>query len=157
MNESPASSQRGFRVGRYRPHTKPGRPRQVRVRYTDQEYAAVERAAHAAGLTTTGYVAEAALAAALSLEPPRWAPWRTALVELMETRRQIRRIGVNINQAARALNATGEAPAWIEQALTMTTRSMARVDDAAADIAALAHRDSTARYRAIRPSTTTTS
>ena len=147
MNESPTSTQRGLRVGRYRPHTTPGRPRQVRLRYSDEEYTAVERAAHAARLTTTGYVAEAALAAARSLEPPRWAPWHAALVEMMDTRQQIRRIGVNINQAARALNATGEAPAWIEQALTMTTRSLTRVDDAAAAVAALAQRDSATRYR----------
>lgn len=154
MNDIPSATQRGLRVGRYRPHSQPGRPRQVRLRYTDEEYEAVERAAQTAGLTPTGYVAEAALAAANSLEPPRSAPWRSALLELMDTRNQIRRIGVNINQAARALNATGEAPVWIEHALVMTDRSLTRVDDAAAAVAALAHRDSSARYRASRHSAT---
>lgn len=76
MTEARPTAPCGLRVGRYRPHAASGRSRQVRLRYTDDEYATVARAAHAAGLTTTGYVAEAALAAANSLEPPRDAPWR---------------------------------------------------------------------------------
>lgn len=153
MNAAHPATAGGQRVGHYRPHTKPGRPRQVRLRYTDEEYAAVERAAYAAGLTPTGYVAEAALAAAASVEPPRFTPWRSTLVELMDARNQVRRIGVNINQVARALNATGEPPTWIEHALEMTSRSLRRVDDAAATVSALAKRDSAARSRARRPPT----
>lgn len=59
----------------------------------------------------------------------------------MNTRNQLRRIGININQAARILNATDESPVWLEHALAITTRSMTTVDDAAAKIAALAHRE----------------
>lgn len=62
------------RVGRYRPHTPGGRQRQVRLRYTEQEYTTVQHAARAAGLTPTGYVADAALAAASSTEPPPMHP-----------------------------------------------------------------------------------
>jgi len=138
VNDAPPATAPGLRVGRYRPHAPTGRSRQVRLRYTDDEYATIARAAQSAGLTPTGYVAEAALAAANSQEPPRDAPWRTALIELMAARTQVRRIGVNINQAARALNANGEASVWLEHALAMTDRSMTRVDDAAAAVAVLA-------------------
>ncbi len=57
------------------------------LRYSDEEYAAVAEAAQAAGLTPTGYAAEAAaLAAAQSLEAPSTAPFREALLELMAAR-----------------------------------------------------------------------
>jgi hypothetical protein len=126
-------------VGRYRPHARPGRNRQVRLRYSGQEYETVARAAHAAGLTTTGY-AEAAFAAAAATEPPTSAPWRADLTELMAARAQVRRIGLNINQAARALNATGEPPIWLEHALNLTERAVTRLDDAATLVADLARR-----------------
>lgn len=122
-------------VRRYRPHARPGRTRQVRLRYSELEYDTVARAAHAAGLTTTGYVAEAALAAAAGAEPPTSAPWRAALSELMQARAQVRRIGLNINQASRVLNSTDEQPVWLEHALAMTERAIVGLDDAATVVA----------------------
>lgn len=127
-------------VGRYRPHARPGRTRQVRLRYSQLEYETVTRAAKGAGLTTTGYVAEAALAAAAGAEPPTSAPWRAALTELMQARAQVRRIGLNINQAARVLNATGEPAIWLEQALAMAESAVIRLDDAATVVTGMAHR-----------------
>lgn len=138
-------------VGRYRRHTTGGRHRQVRLRYTDLEYFTVENAARAAGLTTTGYVAEAALAAATATAPPSLQPWRQALLELIDARNQVRRIGVNINQAARGLNATGEAPLWLNHALVMTHRSLTKIDDAANKVAVLArHQGGTASERELK-------
>ena len=127
-------------VGRYRRHTAGGRKRQIRLRYTEHEYTTVEHAAHTAGLTTTGYVAEAALAAATATDQPSIQPWRQALLELIDARNQVRRIGININQAARALNATGEAPLWLHHALLITDRSLTRIDAAADTVADLARR-----------------
>jgi len=108
-------------VGRYRRHTSGGRHRHVRLRHSEHEYAIVQQAAYAAGLTNAGYVAEAALAAAQGADPPSIQPWRQALLELIDARNQVRRIGTNINQAARAINATGEAPLWLHQAVIITT------------------------------------
>jgi len=125
-------------VGRYRRHTAGGRHRQVRLRYTEQEYATVQQAAQTAGLTPTGYVAEAALAAASATDPPSIQPWRHALIELIDARNQVRRIGLNINQAARALNTTAEMPPWMQHALLITDRSLTKIDDAADAIGALA-------------------
>ena len=113
------------------------------LRYTAEEFTAIEQAARDAGLTPTGYAAEAALAAAAGTDAPSTAPWRSALLELMDARGQVRRIGININQAARAINATGEPPVWIENALAITTRAVTRVDEAAAAVSAVAGRDRT--------------
>ena len=128
-NTTPTTSRRA--PGRDRNHLRPGRPRQMHLRYTHEEYATIAGAARNAGLTPTGYVAEAALAAATRANPPNTAPWRTALLELIEARTQVRRIGTNINQAAAAINATGEPPVWLEHALTITNRAVTRLDEAA--------------------------
>ncbi|GAA4352022.1 plasmid mobilization protein [Angustibacter luteus] len=132
MSESQPGRRRA--PGRDRDHLTPGRPRQVKLRYSDDEYAAVVQAAREAGLTPTGYAAEAALAAARGTETPSTAPWRVALLELMDARGQVRRVGVNINQATRAINATGEAPDWLDWALAMTDRTVDRLDQAAAAV-----------------------
>lgn len=141
-NQGPTGRQRRRRAnGRDRRHLTPGRPRQVKLRYTDAEYAAVADAAHLAGLTPTGYAAEAALAAARHTTPPSTAPWRLALAELMAARGQVRRFASNVNQAARALNALGEAPEWLDRAVTVTNRAVAQVDEAAVAVAAAARAD----------------
>jgi hypothetical protein len=121
-------------VGRDRDHLTPGRPRQVKLRYSDAEYAAIAQAAREAGLTPTGYAAEAALAAAHDSDAPSTAPWRVVLLELMDARGQVRRVGVNLNQATRAINATGEAPEWLAHALAMADRAVANLDHAAAAV-----------------------
>ncbi len=114
-------------TGRDRTHLQPGRPRHVKLRYTEAEYAAVAEAARASGLTPTGYAAEAALAAAQGLDAPSMAPLREALLELMAARGQVRRFGVNVNQAVRELNATGEAPSLLVQAVALTSRAVSQL------------------------------
>ncbi len=128
-------------TGRDRRHVTPGRPRQVKIRYTDDEYATLTDAARLAGLTPTGYAGDAALAAARDAAPPSTAPWRLALAELMAARGQVRRFGSNVNQAARALNALGEAPDWLDRAVAATERAVVRLDEAAASVAATARAD----------------
>lgn len=142
-NTAPTTSRRT--PGRDRNHLRPGRPRQMHLRYTHEEYATIVGAARDTGLTPTGYVAETALAAANNAEIPSTAPWRTALLELIEARAQVRRIGTNINQAARILNADGEQPAWLEHALAMTNKAVSRLDDAAAAVTDVARNESAAR------------
>lgn len=134
-----------------RRHVTPGRARQVKIRYTDDEYATLADAARLAGLTPTGYAADAALAAATNATPPSTAPWQVALAELMAARGQVRRFGNNVNQAARALNALGEAPEWLDRAVAVTERAVARIDDAAAAVATAVRADrSGSRQRASR-------
>ena len=121
--------------GRDREHLRPRRHRALSLRYTEDEYRLVQTAAQEAGLTPTGYVAAVAVAVAQGREAPHREPWRLALLELMEARRQVRRIGVNLNQAARAINATGEPPPWLEHVAALTARAITTVDDAARALA----------------------
>ena len=145
-NTAPTTS--GRAPGRDRNHLRPRRPRQIKVRYTHDEYAAIAGAARDAGLTPTGYVAETALAAANNTQTPSTAPWRTALLELIEARTQVRRIGTNINQAAAAINATGEPPLWLQHALAMTNRAVTHLDEAATAVTDVARNDRAARRTA---------
>jgi hypothetical protein len=78
----------------------------VLLRYTESEFAEIGAAARDAGLTASSNAAGAPLAMATGAQAPTTAPWRSALLELMDARNQARRIGANVNQAARVLNST---------------------------------------------------
>ena len=119
--------------GRDRAHL-PGRGRQVKLRYSEEELGDVTAAAARSGLTPAGFAAEAALAAARGTTPPAAEPWREALLEVMAARTQVRRLGTNVNQAVRALHGTGEAPEWLDRAVALTARAVERLDGAAADL-----------------------
>jgi uncharacterized protein (DUF1778 family) len=149
----PALSRRQRRraPGRDRDHHSPRRGRQIKLRYTDTEYNAIAQAARHAGLTPTGYAADAALAAATEAAAPALAPWRTALQELMEARNQVRRIGTNINQAARTLNTGGDEPIWLHQAAAISARSLTRLDTAAEALHALGRSPAAGTTRRARP------
>lgn len=123
------------RCGRDRVHHVPGRPRQIKLRYSEVELADVAAAARRAGLTPSGFAAEAALAAARGTQPPSSEPWREALTEVMAARAQVRRFGANVNQAVRALNATGESPQWLARAVALAARAVADLDEAAGHLA----------------------
>ena len=120
--------------GRDRAHLAPGRCRQVKLRYSEEEYRAIATAARRSGLTPSGYAAEAELAAARCSDPPSAGPWREALTEVMTARAQVRRFGVNVNQAVRALNATGEAPEWLDRAVALTASAVVRLDATAEEL-----------------------
>ena len=113
------------------------------LRYTEAEYADIAAAARDAGLTPSGYTAEAALATATHAPPPSTAAWRSVLLELMDARCQVRRIGANVNQAARALNTTGQPPVWLEHVMAMAARAVLRIDDAANAVGNVAAHDRT--------------
>jgi hypothetical protein len=122
------------RRGRDRDHLASGRRRRLFLRYSEGEFGEVAEAARRAGLTPTGYAAEAALAAARGGQSPRQEPWREALAELIDARTQVRRFGSNVNQAVRALNASGEPPEGLNRAVDVTARAVEAVDRAAADL-----------------------
>lgn len=116
--------------GRDRPHLYPGRPGRIAPRYTAQEVADIAVAAAAAGLTPTGFVAEAGLAAARGEQPSSLGRETLAQlqVELFDARVAVGRIGTNLNQGIAALHATGEAPAWLVRAAGLCEQRMRRVD-----------------------------
>jgi hypothetical protein len=116
-------------AARHRQHRFPGRDKVVKVRYDADEHAAVASAAGQAGLTTAGYVASAALAAATDSPPPTQAPLRELLSELLVARTALRRYAVNVNQAVAALNSGAEVPVWLQRAAAGASRAVARVDE----------------------------
>ena len=125
---SPYSSQRGSSQSRS-PLDSPAR---VNARFNDAELAEVEAAAAAVGMTPTGFLAEAALAAARGTPPASLDPVREGLAqlqaELFDVRVAVGRVGTNLNQAVAAFNATGQAPEWLARAVALCERRMTRVD-----------------------------
>jgi hypothetical protein len=81
----------------------------------------------------SGYVASAALAAArgvTDIHPNRQLD--TAIDEAVALRTAISRVGNNLNQIAHVYNSGGHPrPGALDRALTVLTRSLARIDDAA--------------------------
>lgn len=87
-----------------RPRKEPDtrRARQIGVRFTDREIQQLTRAAERAGLPLAGYIRRAALAGRVSVVQSRALDWQAF--------DQLRRIGVNLNQATRVANAEGLIP-----------------------------------------------
>jgi len=113
--------------GRDRDHQQRARTRAILLRYTETESAAITAAARDAGLTPSGYMAEAARATATQTEPPSTAPWRAVLLELMDAR------SGPTHRRQREPSRTGPErhrgiPVWLEQVLATakTSRPQAR-------------------------------
>ena len=127
-----AAAQATRRRGRDRTHRGPGRLHRLNARLSDAELAEIETAAAAVGMTPTGFLTEAGLAAARGVPPAALDPMRESLaqleVELFDARVAVGRIGTNLNQAVSALNATGHAPAWLERVAWLCEQRMLRVD-----------------------------
>ena len=97
------------RQGRRRVRQQVPRTRQVEFTLTDEEYAAIEKAAQLAGQTRGAYVAQVVLAAAANGRPiGDQGSLRQALIELMRAAGLVRGIGTNLHQAVAKLNATGQ-------------------------------------------------
>ena len=122
------------------PRRRPRRPgrrmHRVDVRFTDDELAALRRAAAAPGkgLSVARFVAEAALVAADARPPattPGHAPSRLVLAEVMAAVAAVNRVGNNLNQLAREKNATGLRPVGSREAEEQALSALARLTDAA--------------------------
>lgn len=158
----PSGAQRLAGSGaRHRRHVFPGRGREVKARYADEELSMVAQAAELTGLRPSGFVAAAALLVAQGLVQDAQAPaegaerpeaalvlggrpvaiaWsagenRELLAELVQARLALRRYGVNVNQAVAALHSGAGVPVWLEQAIAGSDRAVARVDAATAALA----------------------
>jgi hypothetical protein len=110
------------------------RPHRVEFSLTAGEFAELDAAASRAGLARGAYAAEAALAAARSTATVGGGPLRVALGELIEASGQVRKIGVNLNQAVAKLNAGGQRSGDLLPYAAECLRRVRRVDDAAAAV-----------------------
>ncbi|WP_213454912.1 hypothetical protein [Rhizomonospora bruguierae] len=129
--------------GADRRHQFPGRRQRINLRLDDTEHGDVVAAASRAGLTPTGFCADAALAAARGNTAPgsliagtgvTRAELATLQRELFAARTAITRTGTNLNQATAALNATGEAPVWLDHAVRRCVQALDKLDALVADI-----------------------
>lgn len=129
------------RVGRDRTKLKVRRPWRYGPSFSDEENTMVLAAARRCGLTTTGYIATAALTLAdtnpdAGTNSPAPVADRAEFealaelqAELFDTRTAVVRTGTNLNQAVAALNATGRAPDWLVTVASMCARTLAGVDE----------------------------
>jgi hypothetical protein len=139
---TPPRSATGRGGRRRRPRAPGGRPHSVNVWLSDLELAAVTVAAARAGRAVSAWVGEAAFAAATQGRGPArsWAGTMQALMmasqELADARRLVRNVGGNLNDVAAHANATGDIHAGTRQVLGMVARAVARIEAAAAGVAA---------------------
>jgi FAD/FMN-containing dehydrogenase len=120
------------------------RPWRYGPSFSDEENAKILDAARRAGLTPTGYIAEAALRLAdhdhapgaghdggkpgAGISRAEFEALAELQSELFDARTAVVRTGTNLNQAVAALNATGQAPEWLVTVASMCARTLAGVD-----------------------------
>lgn len=109
------------------------RDRRVTIRFDAQEYEAVSAAAGRARLAVSAWAGRVLAAeVARALRP---VPWADDVRRVEEAAAEARRVGVLLNQAVAALNATGEAPDELDDAVGEARRAVAALADAADRVA----------------------
>ncbi|WP_157254846.1 MobC family plasmid mobilization relaxosome protein [Nonomuraea typhae] len=101
-----------------------GRTNVLKVKLSDAEKAALAARAKTIGVSTQRLLVESALAGGVHTLTER----RALLAELLATRRLLLAMGNNVNQIARAVNATGRPPAELGAASAAITRIAGRLD-----------------------------
>jgi uncharacterized protein (DUF1778 family) len=120
------------RAGRDRPHLFPGRPRGVNARFTDDEYAELATAADKAGLTPTGFCAQAALDAARGLdtntaERVERQTLSSLQAELFQARTTVNQLRTELAQHLDAVNPT---TAHVDEIVTGAAHLLTDLDGA---------------------------
>jgi hypothetical protein len=116
-----------------RSNQEPARRRVVKVLLSEEEYALLEAAAGRERLALGAYTAQAMLAVARSIDRPEYAMLRELLGVLMHASGQVRRIGVNLNQAVAALN-SGELSDLLSMYAAAAYRTVLKLDEVADDV-----------------------
>jgi hypothetical protein len=124
------------RAGRDRERLSPRRGVRINPSFSIAEHAQVLDAARRAGLTPTGFVAQAALAVAcgeagaVPVSSAEYEALRDVQAMLFDACTSVNRVGNNLNQAVTVLRSTSEAPQWLERVAAMCARSLATLDEA---------------------------
>ena len=133
--EGGATRSPGLRLGRRRrSNLAGGRSRSILVRASEAEVQVLTELAHKAGVSVPRLLVEAALAAGTGAQTS--TERHEAMVELFAVHRVLSGIAVNINQVAKATNATREAPeagGWTA-ALAAVRKVAFRIDEVLAVI-----------------------
>ncbi|MFC6853906.1 MobC family plasmid mobilization relaxosome protein [Aquipuribacter hungaricus] len=104
-----------------------GRQHRHEVKVTPEEEALLLQAALAQGVTVPRLLVEATLSSAVGETPTER---RNAMVELFGIHRLLAAVSNNVNQIAKATNATGEVHEDLVQTLRAVRRTAERVDTA---------------------------
>ncbi|MFI2215123.1 plasmid mobilization relaxosome protein MobC [Streptomyces sp. NPDC020141] len=107
------------------------RTNRLNLRLGDDELAAVQAGATLARMTPSSYAAEKVVAVAMGTLTPIPTTTREELRELVEARTALSRIGNNLNQIARTLNAGGDVSAeQLAAVIEHVGQAVRRVDEA---------------------------
>lgn len=134
MLSAPGCTSSTARRCRRRSRQPVARPRSVRFALTSQEYDEVSSAADEAGLARGAYAAMATLAVARGAIRPAGNPVQATLGELIRAAQQVRRIGVNLNQAVARLHVTGQRSADLVPLAAESIRRAERLDAVAEEM-----------------------
>ncbi|MEU3325784.1 MULTISPECIES: MobC family plasmid mobilization relaxosome protein [Streptomyces] len=114
---------------RNRKRTTEKRDQEKKIRFTPTAVRIISDAAHQRGLTFAGFVGDASLAVALGKTPlhgsPEDDPIRPLVEAVDELTAEVRRVGNNLNQVARAVN-LGSTPAHADEVLTRVEKVLDR-------------------------------
>ena len=113
------------------------RARMMRFSLTEDEHAEVRAAASRAGRARAAFAAEATLAAARGTVLTPDTALDDALGDsdrLDHAAEQVRKVGVNLNQAVKALNSTGQPPGDLPRLAEQAMRWAAQVDALSVDL-----------------------
>ncbi|MEV0012704.1 plasmid mobilization relaxosome protein MobC [Streptomyces sp. NPDC047973] len=123
-DEMPRARRRERRADNPRRH-------RVNLAYNDVELATLTTAAAVAGLKLSAYAARAALAVAREEVSPAPVEYKDRLRTLSDARTAANRIGTNLNQIARVMNAEGEeTPERFDAVLERVNVAIRRLDEA---------------------------
>jgi hypothetical protein len=107
------------------------RPHRMNLRLGDDERAAIEAGATLARQTPSSYAADMAVAVAMGRLTPIPTAYREELRELVDARLALTRIGTNLNQIARTLNAGGDVTQeQLRAVVDRVNKAVQRVDEA---------------------------
>ncbi|WP_331718687.1 plasmid mobilization protein [Streptomyces sp. NBC_00212] len=120
------------RSTRYREREADGRrDNRLKVSYTDTELTIVREAADRDNQALAAWVGDAALNVAKEKVVPVSVDARDLIAELIQARNQASRLGNNVNQIAKALNADGTVTgAQLAATLDAILKSVRRMDEA---------------------------
>lgn len=131
--EAPGGRRRpSVKRARYREREADGRrENRLKVSYTDTELTIVREAATRDNEALAAWVGRAALDVATEKVVPVSVDAREVLAELIQARNQVSRIGNNVNQMAKALNADGTVTGnQLLAAMEAVLKSVRRMDEA---------------------------
>lgn len=130
MDDTPPAQQSNHR----RAYQRPRRTRTIHLSFNEQEYAQVSEAAGRARMAPGAFAAHTILTVVSNTYQPETALLRDLLAETVHLSTQVRRAGVNLNQAVTVLQATGQLPPELAHYAAYAHRIMNRVDEFAEQI-----------------------